>query len=333
MDLDGYVAIHQPEWDRLRHLISRRRRLSGAEADELVTLYQRVATHMSVVRSASSDAALLVRLSTLVADARAAVTGAHAPVWRDVGTFFAVTFPAAVYRAARWWVPTAVASLLASLLLGWWLVAHPEVHSAVAPPAVVRQLVRHDFAHYYSAEPAGQFAFGIWANNAWVAAGCLVLGVLLCVPVVWILWQNVVNVGLSGGFMVAYGRGEVFFGLITPHGLLELTAVFIAAGAGLRLGWTVIAPGRRTRSDALARTGRTTVGMALGLAIVLVVSGVIEAFVTPSDLPTWARIGIGVVAEVAFLTYVVVLGARASRGGETGDISAADRGAELPTTG
>jgi hypothetical protein len=75
------------------------------------------------------------------------------------------------------------------------------------------------------------------------------------------------------------------------------------------------------------------VGMALGLAVVLLISGMIEAFVTPSGLPTWARVGIGVLAELAFLGYVVGLGRRAVRAGEIGDVRAAEAGDLAPTAG
>ena len=91
--------------------------------------------------------------------------------------------------------------------------------------------------------------------------------------------------------MAANDRTGLFFGLILPHGLLELTAVFVACGLGLKLGWTVVDPGRRTRARALAEEGRALVAGALGLALVLFVSGLVEAFVTPSPLPTWARLG------------------------------------------
>jgi len=109
--------------------------------------------------------------------------------------------------------------------------------------------------------------------------------------------------------------------------------VFVAAGAGLRLGWTIIDPGPRKRADALAEAGRSTVVIALGLVVVLAVSGAIEAFVTPSGLPTWARVGIGVVAELAFLTYVWTLGRRAAHQGETGDLEEELRGDYLPVAG
>ena len=128
------------------------------------------------------------------------------------------------------------------------------------------------------------------------------------------------GVGVSGGLMFAYDRGDVFFGLITPHGLLELTAVFLAAGVGMRLGWTAIAPGDRPRLQALAEQGRAVMSVALGLVVVLLISGLIEGLVTPSPLPTWARIAIGVLAETTFLAYVIHFGRRATRAGEIGDL-------------
>lgn len=319
MDLDAYVAAHQDEWERLRQL-SRHRRLDGAEADELVTLYQRVATHLSVVRSAAPDPALLSRLSTLVAQARAATTGAQEPAWRDIGTFFGRSFPAALYRTRRWWGAVAVAFVVVSTLIGAWVAGSPDVQSAATTPEQVRALIDHDFADYYSQFAAGGFAAKVWTNNAWVAAQCIALGVL-GLPVLWVLLQNAANVGLIGGLMAAHGRADLFFGLILPHGLLELTAVFIAAGTGLRLFWAWVDPGPRTRTRALAEEGRAAFGVALGLVAVLAISGAIEAFVTPSGLPTWARIGIGVIAEGLFLTYVGIWGRRAAAHGATGDLA------------
>jgi uncharacterized membrane protein SpoIIM required for sporulation len=142
-----------------------------------------------------------------------------------------------------------------------------------------------------------------------------------------------VNLGVVGGFLVAAGKGSVFFGLITPHGLLELTAVFVAAGLGLKLAWTIVDPGPRSRSTALAAETRAAVTVALGLVVVLAVSGAIEAFVTPSSLPTWARVLVGLVAEGCFLGYVVVLGRAGVRVGATGDLAAEIRGDVVPTTG
>jgi uncharacterized membrane protein SpoIIM required for sporulation len=329
MDLDAFVQTHTAEWARLEQLVRTSRRpgrLRGEEVDELVALYQRTATHLSVVQSRSPDPVLVGRLSRLVADGRSAVTGTHAPAWREVSSFLTVTFPVAVYRSRAWWVPTALVSLAVAFALGWWVDTHVEVQRSLLPPGQVRALVDTQFAHYYQAHPARDFAGEVWTNNVWVAAVTLAGGVLLGVPTIYALFENMLNVGVSGGYLVAAGKGGVFFGLIAPHGILELTAVFVASGAGLRLGWTVVDPGPRRRADALAAEGRATMTIAIGLIGVLAVSGVIEAFVTPSGLPTWARIGIGVVAEICFLSYVWVLGRRGVRAGETGDLALEARG-------
>jgi len=133
--------------------------------------------------------------------------------------------------------------------------------------------------------------------------------------------------------MINHHRGALFFGLILPHGLLELTAVFVAGATGLRLFWAWIDPGPRTRAAAVAQEGRSAMAVALGLVVVLAVSGVIEAFVTPSPLPTWARISIGALAEVGFLAYVFTVGRWAWQRGVTGDVAARDAGDAAPVVG
>ncbi|MGI5482464.1 stage II sporulation protein M [Streptomyces lavendofoliae] len=333
MDLDVYVTAHRAEWDRLDHLLRRGRRLTGAEADELVALYQRTATHLSLLRSSTPDPALTARLTQLVARARATVTGTRRASWRDAAGFLTAGFPAAVYRSRHWWVPTAVLSTLLAALIGWWIGTHPEIQASIAAPEELRRLTRPggEYETYYSSHPAASFAAQVWTNNAQAAAMCLVLGAFLCVPVLWILFLNMLNLGVGLGLMTSAGRLDTFLGLLLPHGLLELTAVFVAAGTGLRLGWTLIDPGPLPRRTALAEQGRAALGMALGLALVLFVSGVIEGFVTPSGLPTWARVAIGIAAELAFLAYVYVLGGRAARAGETGDVESSDRSALQPT--
>jgi uncharacterized membrane protein SpoIIM required for sporulation len=320
MDVDAFVAAHRAEWDRLGDLVGRSRSLDGREIDELVALYQRTATHLSIVRTSSPDPALVDRLTTLVVRARSVVTATSQSPSTLVARFVTVSFPLAVWKC-RWWVlGVAVSFVIVGVAIGAWVAGNPAVQASIASPEEIRQLVEVDFESYYSSEPASSFAARVWTNNAWVAALSLVFGGLLGLPVLYVMWQNVLNVGVTGGLMASAGRLDLFFGLILPHGLLELTAVFVAAAAGLRLGWTIVDPGRRRRGDALAEEGRTTFTLAIGLFFTLLVAGIIEAFVTPSGLPTSARIGIGVTALGAFLAYVGYFGARAAARGLTADL-------------
>lgn len=319
MDLDAFVLAHQPAWVRLEQLAGRRR-LSGQESDELTELYQQVATHLSVIRSGAPDAAVIGYLSALLAKARTRSGSARVLSLGSVADVVVRQVPAALYRTRRWWLTTMLGSYaLVAVMIGW-LLAHPQVESSTMSAAEVNQLVNSDFEGYYSESASAHFAAQVWTHNALVAAGCVALGVF-GLPVLYLVWQNLLNLAVIGSIMIRHDRAGVFFGMITPHGLLELTAVFVAAGTGLRLMWAWVVPGPQTRARSLAAEGRAAGRVVLALAVVLLVTGIIEGFVTPSGLPTWSRITIGVLAEVAFLAYVFVLGRRAVRAGYTGDIA------------
>lgn len=330
MDLDAFVTAHYSEWEQLRAL-SGRRTLSGAEADELLDLYQRAATHLSLIRSAAPDPTVVQYLSTVLARARTASLRRRTMTWSRLADFVIRDFPTVLYRTRWWWVSTALANVVVAVVLGVWVARSPSVQASFISPEAAQQLVNHDFRDYYSQYGGADFATRVWTNNAWVAAVCIALGVL-GFPIIWLLWNNVLNVGVQGGIMVSHGHGGDFFGLILPHGILELTAVFVAAGCGLRLFWSWVEPGPRSRADSMAHEGRSIVVVAIGLVGVLLVSGAIEAFVTPSSLPTWMRVGIGVLAEIAFLTYVLVLGRRAAAEGFTGDVAELDQSAARPVS-
>lgn len=328
MDLDAFSAVHGPTWARLEQL-SKQRRLTGAEADELVRLYQLVATHLSTVRSTAPDPALVGRLSDLLGRARAAVAGAHEPSLGDVVRFFRLALPAALYRLRWWTFGVTVASVAVAVLVAVTMLSEPGAMEMAGTPAERARYANEAFAAYYSEHPHASFAAQVWTNNAWVAALCVAFGIT-GVGTVWVLLSNAVNVGVAAAVMSEAGYLDLFFQLILPHGLLELTCVFVAAAAGLKLFWAWIDPGGRPRGRAVSEEGLALVSVVIGLALALGVSGIVEGFVTPSSMPWPVKIAIGALVLAAFWAYALVLGRRAVRAGETGGVSARDEADVLP---
>jgi uncharacterized membrane protein SpoIIM required for sporulation len=322
VDLDAFTAVRGPSWARLDEL-TRRRRLTGAEADEIVRLYQAVATDLSTVRSSAPDPEVVTRLSQLLARSRSAIAGAHEPAWRDAARFLVVSLPAALYRIR--WLTHAVTLVCLALAVtaGVWVATQPDALAAMGTPSERTEYVENAFASYY--DPGAGFAAMVWTNNAWIAAQSVALGITGVWPA-WMLVSNAVMVGATGGMMAAHDSLDVFLQLIAPHGLMELTAIFVAGAAGLRLFWTWVDPGPRTRTRALAEEGRALFTVALGLVGVLAVSGLVEGFVTGSGLPWWLKIVIGAIVLAAFWVYVYVLGRRAVADDETGDLTADEAG-------
>ena len=293
--------------------------LTDDELDELVRLHLRTSSHLSTVRTLGLDPDLAAHLSQLLARSNAVVHGSRPRTWRTIVDGVRDTFPAAVWHARRPILLSTAIFCATFLVMTLWLVASPTAVDAFFPdPDQRQQLLEEDFEAYYSAEPGTTFAVRVFTNNAGVGILAFGAGILAGVPTVLVLLVNGVNVGLAGGLFHASGEAGHFWGLILPHGLLELTAVFIAGGTGLRLGWAVIAPGDRTRAQALAEEGRRAVVIVIGLVAVFLVAGLIEGYVTPAPLPTGIRVGIGAAAWAGFLVYVIHHGRRAAARGLTG---------------
>lgn len=331
MDVDAFVAVREPRWTRLKEL-GARSRLSGSEADEYAMLYQLTATDLAVVRSAAPDPALVSRLSVLLAGSRAKLAGAREPVWRELARFLAWRFPASLYRIRWWTVATMLGFVAIAVAVGFYTALQPGALDAIAPLEEREVYASESFENYYSEHPSTSFFSRVFTNNAWVAA-VTIAGSFTGIFPLYVMYQNAAGVGQSGAIMHEFGYLDLFFQLIAPHGLLELTAIWVAGGAAFKLFWTILVPGPLPRLRAMAQEGRAMFGVALGLVLVLLISGVIEGYVTGSALPWAIKISIGVIALAAFWTYTLTAGKRAYLRGIGGDVSAETREATVAVEG
>jgi uncharacterized membrane protein SpoIIM required for sporulation len=321
VDLDRFLATNDEAWRRLAVLVAKARRspkrLSEAELAELVGLYERTSTHLSLARTRYADPGLNARLSRLVAGAGSTIYGTRPRTLRGAARFFTRTFPAALWRV-RWFLLAAAAlTFVPAALVGGWFAAHPGELGAISSDAERAAMVKAG-TDYYSAQPSVVFASQVFTNNVRVALLAFGVGILFCVPSAYVLVSNGTRLGEFVAVFLSVGKGGEIFGLLIPHGFIELSAVVVAGASGLRLGWTLVDPGDLSRPDALADEGRRSVVLVFGAALMLVVAGLIEGFVTGSALPTPLRIGLGLAVGFAFWTYAWVFGRRAAAGGFTG---------------
>lgn len=324
MDLDALTAARREEWARLDEL-SRRRRLTGAEVDELVDRYRAASADLAEIKTTAGRTPEGDHVSTILARARLRLTGGRENPLRQIPRFFLLQLPAALYRL-RWTTLVIALSFIAvGAVVAFWISSDPALVATLGPQAQLEFYAEEQFTSYYSENPAAAFAGTVWTNNAWIAAQCVMFGITGIWPVM-VLVQNAVAVGTAAAIMLAFDRGDVFILFILPHGLLELTCIFVAGAAGLHIFWAWVAPGRRPRAEALATAGRSLATVAIGLVLALAVAGVIEGFVTAQPWPWPVKIGIGALALGAFLAYMLIVGRGADRLGETGDMTEFETG-------
>ncbi len=318
MDLDALTAARRAEWSRLDEL-SRRRRLSGSDVDELVTRYRAASADLADIKTTLGRAPQGEYVSLLLGRARRRLTGLHENPLREVPAFVLRRLPAALYRLRWTTLAVAIVFVLVATTVAVWISGDPALVASLGPQAQLEAYANDQFVAYYSENPAAVFAGTVWTNNAWIAAQSVLFGITGVWPIM-VLVQNAVGVGVAAAVLASFGRADVFFLFILPHGQLELTAVFVAVAAGLHLFWSWVAPGSRTRTESLASQGRALATVALGLVFVLAVAGLIEGFVTAQPWPWPVKIGLGTLALAAFLFYMLVIGRRAAAEGETGDL-------------
>lgn len=331
MDLDAYSAAHREDWDELARL-SAKRRFTGAEADELIDHYQAGATQLSAIKTTAGQSAHGDRLSLWLSRARLRFTGASANVLSQLPRFFVAQLPAALFRIRWLCLAVAAATVFIAVLYAVWATQNPAVLANLGSTEELEKYAKEDFVNYYSENSGSSFTGFVWTNNAWLAAQCIAFGIVgLYAP--YLLFNNAMQLGFTAAIMNEFDRLDVFFLYIAPHGQLELYSIFVAGAAGMRIFWSWIAPGARTRAQALAEDGRALFTVVIGLILALLVSGLIEGFITRQEWPWPIKIGIGTVALAAFLVYQWVLGRRAARAGESGDLDEFEAGAKQLVAG
>ncbi len=321
MDIDRYLVTNRPGWGRLTQLTgqvaSKPSALSSDEVKEFLTLYQRASSQLSFARGHYGNPELTAELTTLVANANAVIYRRTSSPASSFRRFFTIYFPAAVWHLRKTIGVAALATFLPALALGLWLGNDVDSLNALDDEASQAAYVDEQFEDYYSSEPAAEFATAVLLNNIRVSFTAFGAGILFGVGTLFILAFNGANLGVAWAVFIAAGQQSKFFGLIIPHGLLELSAIVLAGAAGMSIGFAMLAPGDRHRSAALAEEARRAIVVVIGLILVFIVAGLIEGFVTPG-LPAIPRITIGVAVEAVFVTYIVAFGRRAADLGFTG---------------
>lgn len=329
MDLDAYTTAKRGEWDRLGEL-AQHRAMSGADADELIARYQSGATDLSALRTTYGESREADYLSVRLSRARLRFTGATANIVDVSARFFASQLPAALYHVRWWTLAAAIFTIVAAVLSAAWVLSNPTVLTYMGTESQLERYITEDFINYYSEYSESGFAAQVFTNNAWIAAQCIAFGITgLWVP--YVLLQNAIGLGQTAAIFASFDQLHVFFLWIAPHGLLELTMIFVAAGAGFKLFWSWVVPGARTRGRALAEEGRRLFVVAIGTTIFLFISGIVEGYVTRQDWPWALKIGIGAAALALYLVYALWVGRRAAKAGETGDLVRFEAGATTVT--
>ncbi len=309
------LAAKRESWSRLSALLDRvdQGGLAGLQAEELRELgrlHRRVASHLAQARSGRRDAALVAYLNALVLRSHSTVYRTPSrPAGRALLRFIAHEFPATCQRCSTYVLAAVGLALLFTSVSFWASYCDPAMAAAFVPVGIYSKVDPDSFDRTPELGTSADwvrsaFSSAIMWNNIRVGVLCFAGGILAGVPTLLMLAQNCFMLGGLAGWCHASGVTWRFWALILPHGVVELTAIFVCAAAGFRLGYAVIAPGRYYRRDALALAGRDAVRLALGTVPMFILAGLVEGFFSPTSLPDTVKLSFAAVLGSLTVVYL-----------------------------
>jgi len=310
VNLDRFAADRQARWRELEHAIAqaRRGRLRGMPAGDLERfgiLLRHASSDLAIARREFPDSQVSEYLNGLCARATPLLYRGAPLRLGAVPEFFATGLPR-IFRSAWPYILASFGLMLLGFMGGWLaVVLRPDLRVSLVPHSLFDQMARGDHPTVPDAPFAAAF---IIANNVRVALICFCFGVLWGVVPAIVLMANGWMLGTIAAAVHQGGYDLRFWSLIVPHGVIELSIIVIAGGTGLMLGDAVLRPGALRRGDALGAAARRGVVLAVGTALLLIVAGTLEGYVSPSGLPAGVKIGIGALAGVLLYSWLLLAG-------------------------
>ena len=309
-----FIAQKQNQWMDLTAIVMRvkalgLRRIPLGDLTRLGALYRRSAADLAYARTQRATPELIYYLNELVGDAHGLLyaTDSHENIWKIIGNFLAYDLPD-VLRRRMAFIAAAFLMTVAGGLLAYFLVRHDPSAESLFIPAGFQDSVeawKHGFADKQDLAfgEGAQFSWFLMLHNFEVGIGAFGTGITLVIPFLLML-EN----GFMMGALVAVVQPTGYLGSmwpgLAPHGICELFAIFVCAGGGFLIGWSLINPGPYTRRDALIANGKDALKMLFGTVLLFIIAGILEGNVSHSSIPHWAKYSLAAVQFLALAFYI-----------------------------
>ncbi len=313
MDERGFVSKRRQIWDRLAALIAKAngkkgvRMLDREEITALGPLYRRVSSDLAYARAHAVSGDLVPHLNRLVGGAHALLyeaersRSAAGSMWN----FYIYEFPMLLQRYVTYFL-AAIACTVVGIVVAYWIVIHYPNRLNLFIPEELRSSVAFWKSGHVTEQASAEQSSALMTHNYEVGMLAFALGIPACVPSINLLYRNGTTLGAISALMTQYHRHATFWPGILPHGIAELTAIFICGAAGFMVGLTLLMPGPYRRVDALRLVGIDAIKLVLGSIPLFIFAGIIEGMFSHIDLPAVARLSFAGINGILWYLYLFI---------------------------
>jgi len=278
--------------------------LTRSELQELGLLYRQAAADLSALREDPSGKSYARSLNLLMSRAHNTIYSGQKSSAEGILYFYLHAYPR-IFRRNLSLINTAFLLSVAGALAGMMLtLTRPNFMHQFLGPGMIETIEHHKMWTDSIVGYETLQASAIMTNNISVCLRAFASGISAGFFTVYIMVFNGVMIGVIGAACWLHGMSLPLWSFVAPHGVLELPAIFISGGAGLRIAQGLLFPGLLSRRDSLAKAGAEAVRLVLGIVPILIVAGTIEGFISPSSLHWKWKFTMAAVIGVIFFAYL-----------------------------
>lgn len=311
---DRFVNDNKNDWQRLEDLLrvldtTALRALSREEVKELGHLYRRTASDLAIARAESRDPRLINYLNSLVVRAHGRIYRTESRGTNQIANFFWREFPRTFRRTWKFTTVSFIVFMIFGLIgfLGTKRDGDFSEFAGVHPR--MRSVVKSKVRWWEDLNEANQIgASAILTNNIMVTFIAFAYGAFLGIGTFYVLASNGLSIGAVLSLVYSEGYGNELVTFMIGHGVIELSCIFIAGGAGLMLGYGMLIPGNLSRADSLKKHGLEAVKLILGCVPLLFIAGCIEGFISPAPIPPAIKFGVAGLTGILLYSYLLLAG-------------------------
>jgi uncharacterized membrane protein SpoIIM required for sporulation len=304
-----WLEKRKPYWNKLETLLTLSAKqglksLSRSELQELSLLYRQTAADLAAIREDRASVHFARYVNQLLVRAHNTIYSGHRASPKTILSFFWTTYPATFRRNLNHFLLAIAIFAIAGVVGAALTYQNPDFKVKLLGPQMVETIDRHEMWTHSIVGIKPLASSAIMTNNMSVGFTTFAFGITAGLGTIYMMAFNGLLIGVIGMACHLSGMSLQLWSFVAPHGVLELPAIFIAGAAGLRIAQGLLFPGILPRKESLARAGLEAVQLVLGTIPILIIAGVIEAFVSPTGLPIPLKFSMAGALFVLLLAYL-----------------------------
>ncbi|MEK3889362.1 stage II sporulation protein M [Bacillus sp. FSL K6-3431] len=310
MNTKQFVQQHREEWKQLEQMVTalhkKRSTITGAKIDQFYRLYQKAAQNLSYAQTYFPNEEITPYLNGLVAKSHNLLYKDQISSMKQVGHFLSTTFIRLLSEQWKFVIVAMLLFVLGALGSFFSVINDPQNMYAILPADIAQGVDPGSLGSSDGQVDSSVMSASIMTNNIQVAILAFAGGVTFGLLTVYVLIYNGIIIGALAALFWHHEKTYEFWAYILPHGMIELTAIFIAGGAGLLMGYKLFVPGQFSRGFQLKTQAKRSIQLILGTIPLFVIAGLIEGFITPAAISLEAKYAVAFITVIGLILYILI---------------------------